>query len=74
MPRFRYRSQGDTAVIGRNAAVFVLGPFQLTKAIGWLLWGFVHVYLLIGFNRRMSVASQWLWRYLTAERGARLID
>jgi NADH dehydrogenase len=74
MPRFRYRSQGDTAVIGRNAAVFVLGPFRLTKAVGWLLWGFVHVYLLIGFNRRMSVASQWLWRYLTAERGARLID
>ena len=74
MPRFRYRSRGDTAVIGRSAAVFVLGPLHLTKGIGWLLWGFVHVYLLIGFDRRLSVASQWVWRYLTSERGARLID
>lgn len=74
MPRFRYRSRGDTAVIGRGAAVFVIGPIKLTKGIGWLLWGFVHVYLLIGFDRRMSVASQWVWRYLTSERGARLID
>jgi NADH dehydrogenase len=74
LPRFRYRSRGDTAVIGRSAAVFVIGPFRLTKGIGWLLWGFVHVYLLIGFDRRMSVASQWVWRYLTSERGARLID
>jgi NADH:ubiquinone reductase (H+-translocating) len=74
MPRFRYRSRGDTAVIGRSAAVFVIGPLTLTKGIGWALWGFVHVYLLIGFDRRMSVASQWIWRYLTSERGARLID
>ncbi len=74
MPRFRYRSRGDTAVIGRSAAVFVLGPLQLTRGIGWLLWGLVHVYLLIGFDRRLSVASQWIWRYLTSERGARLID
>ena len=54
--------------------MFVLGPLQLTRGIGWLLWGFVHVYLLIGFDRRLSVASQWVWRYLTSERGARLID
>lgn len=74
MPVFRYRSRGDTAVIGRSAAIFVLGPVQLTKGIGWLVWGFVHVYLLIGFDRRLSVASQWVWRYLTSQRGARLID
>lgn len=74
MPRFTYRSRGDTAVIGRSAAVFVLGPVHLTKGIGWLVWGFVHVYLLIGFDRRLSVASQWIWRYLTSQRGARLID
>jgi len=74
MPRFPCRSRGDTAVIGRSEAVFVLGPRHLTKGIGWLLWGLVHVHLLIGFDRRASVASQWVWRYVTSERGARLID
>jgi NADH dehydrogenase len=34
----------------------------------------VHVYLLIAFEKRVVVSVQWLWRYLTFERGARLID
>lgn len=72
--RFRYASRGETAVIGRSSAVFVIGPWRLTKGPAWVLWGLVHVYLLIGFDRRLSVASQWVWRYLTSERGARLID
>ncbi len=74
LARFRYSSRGDTAVIGRSSAVFVVGPLQLTKGLAWMLWGFVHVYLLIGFGHPLSVASQWVWRYLTSERGARLID
>ena len=73
-PAFRYRTKGDTAVIGRHAAVYVYGRFQLTGRIAWLLWSIVHVYLLIGFERRASVMSQWIWRYFTFERGARLID
>jgi NADH dehydrogenase len=32
------------------------------------------VYLLIGFQRRTLVMVQWIWRYFTFERGARLID
>ncbi len=72
--RFRYRSRGDTAVIGRSSAVFVIGPLKLRGGPAWVLWGLVHVYLLIGFDRRVSVAAQWVWRYLTSERGARLID
>jgi NADH dehydrogenase len=31
------------------------------------------VYLLVGFDNRLRVCLQWLWRYLTYERGARLI-
>ena len=71
---FRYRSRGDTAIIGRSAAVFVIGPFRLKKTLAWMMWALVHVYLLIGFDKRVSVAMQWAWRYLTSERGARLID
>ena len=74
VPPFRYRGRGDTAIIGRSSAVFVIGPLRLTKTLAWLMWAFVHVYLLIGFDKRLSVALQWAWRYLTSERGARLID
>jgi NADH dehydrogenase len=71
---FRYHTKGDTAVIGRNAAVYSFRKFHLTGFIAWLLWSIVHIYLLIGFERRTSVMLQWIWRYLTRERGARLID
>jgi NADH dehydrogenase len=73
-PPFRYRTRGDTAVIGRHAAVYVYGRLKLTGRIAWLLWSMVHVYLLIGFERRASVMMHWVWRYFTSERGARLID
>jgi NADH dehydrogenase len=37
------------------------------------MWAVVHVYLLVGFEKRVSVTLQWLWRYFTYGRGARLI-
>jgi len=74
LARFRYSSRGDTAVIGRSSAVFVVGPLHMRGGLTWMLWGFVHVYLLIGFGHPVSVAMQWIWRYLTSERGARLIE
>jgi NADH:ubiquinone reductase (H+-translocating) len=40
----------------------------------WLLWAIVHVYLLVGFQNRLLVSIQWLGRYLTYRRGARLIS
>jgi NADH dehydrogenase len=74
MPAFHYRSRGDTAVIGRHSAVFVIGRWRLKKGPAWLMWALVHIYLLIGFDKRVLVATQWVWRYITSERGARLID
>lgn len=73
-PPYRYKTRGDTAVIGRHAAVYVFGQFKLTGRIAWLLWLIVHVYLLIGFEARALVIAQWAWSYFTYERGARLID
>ena len=70
---FRFHNRGNTAIIGRNAAVFDFGKWQLKGRLGWLLWAFVHIYLLVGFENRLQVATHWLWSYLTYERGARLI-
>ncbi len=70
---FRYRSRGNTAIVGRHAAVFEQGRLKITGWTAWAAWAVVHVYLLVGFQHRLLVSMQWLWRYLTYERGARLI-
>lgn len=72
-PAFRYRHAGDLATIGRNAAVVKLGRLELTGFPGWMFWGFVHVYFLIGARNRIAVALAWLWNYATNQRAARLI-
>lgn len=74
MPPFRFHSRGNTAVIGRNAAVFEIGRWKLKGFLGWVLWALVHIYLLAGFEKRFLVATQWLWRYVTYQSGARLIS
>jgi NADH dehydrogenase len=73
LPPFRYRSRGDTAVIGRHAAIYQLGRWEFKGFAAWVLWAFIHIYLLIGVDKRILVAVQWFWRYLTYEAGARLI-
>jgi NADH:ubiquinone reductase (H+-translocating) len=70
---FDYHHVGDLATIGRKSAVVKLGPLQLTGFPGWLFWSLIHIYFLIGMRRRFIVALNWLWRYMTFQRGARLI-
>jgi NADH dehydrogenase len=70
---FRYKSRGNTAIVGRHAAVYELGRFKMKGWVAWSAWAIIHVYLLVGFQHRFLVSMQWLWRYLTYERGARII-
>jgi NADH dehydrogenase len=71
---FSFQNRGNTAVIGRNAAVFDFGRWHLKGRLAWFLWAIVHVWLLVNFEKRLLVTIQWLWRYATRQRGARLID
>ena len=70
---FRYRDLGNMATIGRNSAVADIRGLRLTGFVAWLAWAGVHILNLIGFRNRVLVALQWLWQYLTFQRGARLI-
>jgi NADH dehydrogenase len=72
-PPFRYRHLGSLAMIGRQEAVADFGRFRLRGRPAWFLWGVVHVAFLVGVRSRVLVALQWLWAYLTYQRGARLI-
>lgn len=70
---FEYRDRGTMATIGRSAAVADFGRFKLTGYLAWLVWGLVHIYLLIGFRNRTAVFVNWIWSWFTYGRGARLI-
>lgn len=73
LPPFRFKNRGNTAVIGRSAAVFDFGKRQMKGWFAWILWAIIHVYLLVGFDKRLLVSMQWFWRWLTYQHGARLI-
>jgi NADH dehydrogenase len=70
---FRYADLGSMATIGRREAVARLGRTEMKGLFGWLLWSLAHVYFLIGFRNRISVALSWAWSYVTYQRGVRLI-
>jgi NADH dehydrogenase len=72
-PEFKFHDRGNVAVIGRHAAVADFSWARLTGTAAWLLWALVHIYLLAGFQHRLLVSVQWFWRYVTYDRGARLI-
>ena len=70
---FRYKNLGNLATIGRTGAVADFGFVRLTGRLAWFMWGLAHIYFLIGFRNRIAVALDWLWAYVTFQRGARLI-
>jgi NADH:ubiquinone reductase (H+-translocating) len=70
---FRYRDFGSLATIGRSRAVVQMGRLKIKGFIAWLLWSVAHIYFLIGFRNRLVVATNWLWNYVTFQRGTRLI-
>ncbi len=72
-PPFRYFDKGNMAVVGKGFAVLQSGKFQMSGFIAWLAWAGVHLQFLAQSSLRVSVFVQWVWTYLTGQRGSRLI-
>ena len=70
---FHYKDKGKMSIIGRNAAVVEIRSWRLSGFVAWLMWVFVHIYYLIGFDNKVLVLFQWAWSYITSRRGTRLI-
>jgi NADH:ubiquinone reductase (H+-translocating) len=70
---FRYFNKGNLATIGRAAAVADFGTFRFSGFTAWLLWLFVHLMYLVGFQNRLVVFLQWGFHYFSFNRMARLI-
>jgi NADH dehydrogenase len=71
--RFEYVDRGNMATIGRGSAVADIQGRHLTGQIAWLAWMFVHIYNLIGFDKRLLVLFQWAQSFVSQHRGVRLI-
>ena len=72
-PPFRYFDKGNMAVVGKGFAAMQSGKLQLTGFPAWLAWAGVHLQFLAQSSLRVSVFVQWVWTYLTGQRGSRLI-
>jgi NADH dehydrogenase FAD-containing subunit len=70
---FRYFDKGNMAVVGKGFAVLQSGKFHLSGFPAWLAWAGVHIEFLGQSSLRVSVFVQWVWTYLTGQRGSRLI-
>ena len=72
-PPFRYFDKGSMAVVGKGFAVLQSGRVALSGVLAWMAWAAVHLEFLAQSSLRVSVFLQWVWTYLTGQRGARLI-
>jgi NADH dehydrogenase len=70
---FRYRDKGTMATIGRSAAVAEISGRTWSGFLAWGVWWLVHIFFLIGFRNRFFVMLEWIWAYVSWQRGARVI-
>jgi NADH dehydrogenase len=70
---FHYKDRGSMTAIGRSRAIADFGKIRVSGLVAWILWVFVHIYMLIGFRSRTIVMFEWAVAYFTDRRGARLI-
>jgi len=70
---FHYFDKGNMAVVGKGFAVLQSGKVQMSGFVAWLAWAGVHLQFLAQSSLRVSVFLQWVWTYVTGQRGSRLI-
>jgi len=70
---FSYFDKGTMAVVGKGFAVLQSGKVQISGFGAWLTWAAVHLQFLATSSLRLTVFLQWIWTYVTGQRGDRLI-
>lgn len=70
---FKYKNKGSMATIGRQKAVVEVGKIRLVGAPAWFAWLFLHLFYLLGGRNKVLTMTDWMWNYLTFDRGNRHI-
>lgn len=70
---FKYLDKGSMATIGRHKAVVQFKGIQITGALAWFAWLWLHLFYLLGGRNKIGTIADWTWNYLTFDRGNRHI-
>jgi NADH:ubiquinone reductase (H+-translocating) len=70
---FSYFDKGTMAVVGKGFAVLQSHKLRVSGFLAWLAWALIHLQFLATSSLRLTVFLQWVWTYLTGQRGSRLI-
>lgn len=73
LPAFSYKDKGSMATIGRAKAVVEVKKLKLVGAPAWFAWLFLHLFYLLGGRNKVLTMADWMWNYLTFDRGNRHI-
>ncbi len=73
LKNFKYKDKGSMATIGRHKAVVQVKGLRLWGPIAWFAWLFLHIFYLMGGQKRFGTIVDWTWNYLTFDRGNRHI-
>ena len=70
---FRYFDKGNMAVVGKGFAILESGKVAISGFLAWMAWAAIHLEFLAQSSLRVSVFVQWVWTYMTDQRGSRII-
>src|ERR1700739_2630537 len=70
---FRYFDKGSMAVVGKGYAILQTGKVAISGVLAWMAWAEIHLEFLAQTSLRLSVFVQWVWTYMTEQRGSRII-
>lgn len=70
---FRYFDKGSMATVGRNKAVVDIHKVRFQGWLAWVAWLGLHLLMLVGFRNKLIVLTNWVWNYVSYDRGTRLI-
>ena len=72
-PAFKYFDKGSMATISRFRAIAKIGKIELTGFVAWLMWLFVHIMYLVGFQKRVTTLGHWAVAFVGRARAERTI-
>ncbi len=71
---FEYVNKGVMATIGKRKAVvdLELPKWHLNGRLAWLIWMFLHLFLILGVKNKLQVFINWAYKYFTSDQSLRL--
>ncbi len=70
---FAYIDKGSMATIGRHRAIVEVKGLRISGSIAWHFWLWLHLFYLLGGRNKIATLIDWIWNYLTYDRGNRHI-